>query len=626
MRVCTSSSMRLALVATCVVRAGAPQVYAWGRYASGAVPAGDGKPTLIAASGSVLGGGARHLVAAAAPADEGADGHSIIAVGSNTYQQLGAKSSVLVPGGTFAADNLDLVAAASSRAHCFVGSPYDAACAALGMDACSDGGCIPLSATVSSRLSELDTAQLSAGEEHTLLLTRSGEVWGWGRNLEGQLGFSALVSPIVEPSRLNIGLASQQDTGMGRPVYVGAGHFKSAVVVGGRLQIVVSSEGGLDSWTSAGDAPAHFGLRVGVELAGIGVITPQAMRGHVVVVLDQHDGTVISETQYNTHDADDAAARQLIDDIAGLPDGRVVVVATAEDGATHVGLITETLRSLGANADVDPGEYGSFAFVGVTGYNGEQWVVQGSSAPGEGPTIITASLPLAGYPGPSNVYVAGYNGYGELGRVTDDISGVPASSEFVLATSLSDLGVVAIEFGREHAAVLTGSGALYGIGSNEGGQLGVGSTALCTEGRECTTATPIQSRAAGQLVTEGIESIATGDHHTLAVYSGRVLCTGLNAHGECGLGHRELVDEYTRVPGLSNIVSVAAGARHSLALNSAGAVFGWGWNYHGQLGQQPDGSSGGSSVVLSPVEMNPITAGTVTAVAAGEFYSAAAVG
>jgi hypothetical protein len=599
-----------------------PRVYAWGRYTSGAIPSGDGTPTLIAASGSLLGGGARHLVAAAAPNDGGVYGHTIITVGSNTYQQLGAKSSVLVPGGTFVADNLDLVAAASSRPHCFA---YDAACAALGMDACADGGCIPLSdPTVGSRLSKLETAQLSAGEEHTLLLTRSGEVWGWGRNLEGQLGSSALVAPIVPPSRLPIGVALQQDMGMGRAVYVGAGHFKSAVVVGGRLQVSVGSEGLMDSWNSNGEAPAHFGLRATVELAGVQVFDAQAMRGHVVVVLDQYDGTVITRRQYNTHDSDEADARQFIADIAELPDGRIVVVATAENGATHSGLITEALRSLGADAKVDPGEYGTFAFVGVAGYSGEQWVVQGSSAPGEGPTTITASVPLAGYPGPSEVYVAGYNGYGEFGRSVDDISDVPAAAGFALATSLSHLGVVAIEFGREHAAVLTGGGALFGIGSNEGGQLGVGSTSLCTEGRECTTATPMQSRADGLLVTTGFESIATGDHHTLALSSGRVYCAGLNAHGECGLGHRDLVDEFHRVPGLSNIVSVAAGARHSLALNSDGTVFGWGWNYHGQLGQEPDGASGGSHFELSPVEM--AGAGTAIAVAAGELYSAAAVG
>lgn len=607
-------------------RVHAPQVYSWGRYTGGAVPADDGTPQLIAASGSVLGGGARHLVAAAPPLDDVEDDrHTIIAVGSNTYQQLGAKSSVLVPGGTFAADNLDLVAAASTRPHCFVESMYDAACAALGMAACADGGCIPTSDTIGSRLSALETAQLSAGEEHTLLLTKSGEVWGWGRNLEGQLGPSAVVSSTVAPSRLTIGPAAD----VGRAVYVGTGHFKSAVIIGGRLDVSVSSEGNLDNWGGDGDSPPYFGKRVIVRVAGVDAFPAQAMRGHVLLVLNEHDGTVDGAVrQYNTHDSSDAEARDLVDAIAGIPHGRIVVVATAENGATHAAVVTEALRSLGANAGLDLPEYGSFAMVGVSGYSSEQWVVQGSSAPGDGPTTITASVPLTSLSGSSEVYVAGYDGYGELGRGSDDISELPTAG-FVRDTRLSDLNVVAIEYGREHAAVLTASGALYGIGSNEGGQLGVGSTVLCTEGRECTTAAPIQCRTVGgTLVTANVESIAAGDHHTLALTSnGWVFCAGLNAHGECGVGSRDLVDELTRVPQLSRIVSVAAGARHSLALSDSGTVWGWGWNYHGQLGQQPDGASGGSHFVLSPVEMSPIAegAGAVIAVAAGELYSAVAV-
>jgi hypothetical protein len=611
-----------------VARASAAAVYAWGRYTSVATtPAADGTPTLIASPGAVLGGGARHLVAAAAPADSGLDSHTILTVGSNTYQQLGVKSSELFPGVTFAADNLDLVSATTSPSHCVVGSVFDPDCAALGMDACSDGSCIPFSgATVGSRLGALATAQVSAGEEHTLLLTTNGEVWGWGRNLEGQLGSSATTPSTVAPSQLSLSLASQQQsTSMGRAVYVGAGHFKSAVVTGGRLQLTVSSEGQLDNWSGGGEAPAHFGLRVVVELAGVEVFPAQAMRGHVVVVLDEREGTLIEQRQYNTHDADDAAARELVDDIAALPDGRIVIVATAESGTTHIDLITETLRGLGATASVDPGEYGSFALVGVTGYSGEQWVLQASSASAEGPTTITGSVPLAGYPGPSEVWACGLNAFGELGRGEGGVSEFP-SDGFELAESLSGLGVVAIEFGREHAAVLTGAGALYGLGSNEGGQLGVGTAVLCVEGRECTTATPIQSRGAdGSSMMSGIEKIATGDHHTLALASdGRVYCTGLNAHGECGLGHRELVDEFTAVPGLSNnIVAVAAGGRHSLALSSTGAVYGWGWNYHGQLGQQPDGANGGSHFVLSAVEMDMGDVGTASAVAAGDLYSAA---
>ena len=70
-------------------------------------------------------------------------------------------------------------------------------------------------------------------------------------------------------------------------------------------------------------------------------------------------------------------------------------------------------------------------------------------------------------------------------------------------------------------------------------------------------------------------------------------------------------------------LAVAAGGRHSLALSSTGAVYGWGWNYHGQLGQQPDGANGGSHFVLSAVEMDMGDVGAATAVAAGDLYSAA---
>ena len=59
-------------------------------------------------------------------------------------------------------------------------------------------------------------------------------------------------------------------------------------------------------------------------------------------------------------------------------------------------------------------------------------------------------------------------------------------------------------------------------------------------------------------------------------------CTGLNAHGECGLGHRDLVDVYTLVPSLTSVAKIAAGGRHSVVVRSNGVVKGWGWNYHGR--------------------------------------------
>ena len=71
------------------------------------------------------------------------------------------------------------------------------------------------------------------------------------------------------------------------------------------------------------------------------------------------------------------------------------------------------------------------------------------------------------------------------------------------------------------------------------------------------------------------------------------------------------------------LADLACGTGHSLIASEAGDVYGWGWNYHGQLGQQPDGANGGSHFVLSAVEMDMGDVGAATAVAAGDLYSAA---
>ena len=630
----------LLLGATRPPPAGAPAaVRAWGRWAPGAPASPPEHGTVVASlngSGALLGAGDRHSVGAAAG--------QVISLGANTYEQLGAASSfpapthsarapgaTPVPGATRAADSLDVVGAAGAP-HCFAGSTHDAACEAIGMNGCLDGGCIPLSnTTAGAQLGALAAAQIAAGHAHTLMRTQNGEVWGWGRNLEGQLGLRAAAAPTLSPQRLPLGLAAQRGSAMGLAASVGAGHFKSAVVVGGRLELRVSSEGKNDVWTGGGTAPAHFGLRISLEVAGQEVFPGQAMRGHVVVVIDEHDGSVISEEQYNTHDAGESAANEMVDDVAALPAGRIVVVATAESGHRHIGVVSNALRSLGAEGALDAGEYGSWALVGRAGWRGEQWVQGGLSAPGAGPTTLEVSVPLAGFPGPSEVWACGMNAHGELGRGHKEE--VPTDRGFVQATELSGLGVVAVAFGRDHSVVLTGSGSVYGLGSNIEGQLGAGA-GLCIDDRACETLVPLEAENLPSVV-----AIAAGDHHSLALTAaGDVYCTGLNAHGECGLGHRELVDEFTQVPGLSSVQAIAAGSRHSLALTTAGSAFGFGYNYNGQI-KGPSGSASGQCsaaddgqwqcpdehFVLAPHEMAVADGEAVTGVAAGETFSVASV-
>ena len=66
--------------------------------------------------------------------------------------------------------------------------------------------------------------------------------------------------------------------------------------------------------------------------------------------------------------------------------------------------------------------------------------------------------------------------------------------------------------------------------------------------------------------------------------SGAVFCWGSNEYGQ--LGDSSLVNRAapTMVPGLPDVVSVTAGGIHTCALTRDGTAYCWGWNGRGQLG------------------------------------------
>ena len=110
-------------------------------------------------------------------------------------------------------------------------------------------------------------------------------------------------------------------------------------------------------------------------------------------------------------------------------------------------------------------------------------------------------------------------------------------------------------------------------------------------------------------------TVAGGTGHTLVVNTtdGTLWAWGTNGDGQLGDGGRTLHRTPALVSGLSRVVGVAAGARHSLALTSDGSVWAWGDNTHGQVGD------GGSSDRLLPVRV--LTG--ARAIAAGDDHSIA---
>ena len=101
--------------------------------------------------------------------------------------------------------------------------------------------------------------------------------------------------------------------------------------------------------------------------------------------------------------------------------------------------------------------------------------------------------------------------------------------------------------------------------------------------------------------------------------TGTVRSWGSNDLGQLGDGTQ--ADSYVplQVLGLTDVVAVAAGGRHTVALKSDGTVWAWGSNSHGQLG---DGNGGPGAFSTTPVQVARITQ-QMCAIAAGPNHTIA---
>ncbi|XP_005414877.1 PREDICTED: X-linked retinitis pigmentosa GTPase regulator isoform X2 [Chinchilla lanigera] len=131
--------------------------------------------------------------------------------------------------------------------------------------------------------------------------------------------------------------------------------------------------------------------------------------------------------------------------------------------------------------------------------------------------------------------------------------------------------------GDEHTAVVTGNNKLYMFGSNNWGQLGLGSRAAVKK-PTCVKA----------LKPEKVQLAACGRNHTLVLTAvGNVYAAGGNNEGQLGLGDTEERNTFHRISFFTsqhNIKQLSAGSNTSAALSEDGRLFMWGDNSEGQIG------------------------------------------
>lgn len=188
---------------------------------------------------------------------------------------------------------------------------------------------------------------------------------------------------------------------------------------------------------------------------------------------------------------------------------------------------------------------------------------------------------------------------------------------------------VAVAAGSDFSAALLkdGSVAVWGAESNMfkvPGLTGVSSisagqsTLLALKSNGTVWQWPFGSGAPTQVPgLANIFSVSAGGGHYLALSrSGQVWAWGSNTNGQLGLGSTQSrVDTPQKVAALSDMVAIAAGYSHSLAVDSSGQVYAWGSNDNGQLGNNTTVGSSTPKAVLNVQKAVQVSAGKETSMA-----------
>ena len=489
-----------------------------------------------------------------------------------------------------------------------------------------DGSYIPLGAI----------GDLAGGWRHGLALANTGHLLAWGEGAQGQLG---------DGNRVNRSRAGAvRDPAGGELAGV------RAVAAGGYHSLALLGDGRLVAWGDNGDGQLGDGTTadqpwpVAVRDGNYQPIAQIGQPGDPTDPALDSDGDGVADVDddypYDARYESDTDGDGLADEWERSHFGNL----TAADGTTDTdadGITDREEQDHGSDPRVAPpipaagavakGFNHSLALqrdgsVLAWGYNGYGQLGDGTTASQTFPKRIAGlsdiralaagdnhSLALAAN---GQVWAWGYNAQGQLGLGNTANSQIPVQ---VLAASGNPLaGIVAVRAGGNFSLALAADGTLWAWGHNASGQLGDGTATNRTLAQRV--------RDANGIPILGILAIAAGADHALALKSdGRVLAWGYNGYGQLGddtstsrQRPRIVLDDGYRT--LTDIVAIAAGGNHSLALHRDGYAMAWGYNVYGQLG---DGSATNRSLPEWVVDADGFPLQDVSAITAGQNHSLA---
>jgi len=176
-----------------------------------------------------------------------------------------------------------------------------------------------------------------------------------------------------------------------------------------------------------------------------------------------------------------------------------------------------------------------------------------------------------------------------------------------------------VSAGGLHSMALDENGDVWLWGANNNGQLGNGASGSTA----ATNSRPLPLKR-----VEGMARavhIAAGDNHSALVDESRALWTwGLNTNGRLGDGTAIQRERPVRAlfPAGTKITEVSCGAGHTMALDESGEVWLWGLNANGQLGT--GGTTGATVANSNPLLLKRVAGmGKIKQISAGGTFSLA---
>ncbi|HAW53019.1 MAG TPA: hypothetical protein DCX54_11930, partial [Flavobacteriales bacterium] len=191
----------------------------------------------------------------------------------------------------------------------------------------------------------------------------------------------------------------------------------------------------------------------------------------------------------------------------------------------------------------------------------------------------------------------GDNGFGQLGNNdAPNDSDVPVTVKSETGTD-SLINIIAVAAGGNHVLALSYDGTVWAWGDNTNGQLGDGSVA----GQRNFPVKVVGINGVDTL--RDVVGIAAGGNHSLAIRSdGSVVSWGLNNSGQLGDSTKTNRNYPVATFGLDNgarAIDLAAGDCHSLVLQDDGRLKSCGCDNAGQLGDNGNSSQSGVQTLIT---------------------------